>query len=519
MRSQDSAGNTATDNNSGNYYSFTTLKDTTPPIITEVSVSTVSDTKATIVWKTNELSTSQVIYGTTASYGSQTEEDTTLTYQHSVTLTGLTKKTTYHFKVISKDSTGNSTSSADYTFTTTDEPGIVERIGGGILVIEEIPEGYKSEKEWCEEMGFVFSGGRCKIEEVTSAKGVEKILTELTENPYLENVSEDTFFSAVSEMARKVVKSPLIAGEYPKVTVGTDFAKISWTTDKKSNSLVAIAEEKDYNPQKEEPYTMIIGNPDELVTYHEVLIENLESNTLYHFQVRSKPLIGPVAKSEDRTFLTMSLKLEISDISVKTRKENETEILFKTSLPAKTKIKYRDVKTNIEKEVEDISFLKDHKITLSELSANTEYSLQIFAQDEKGNEAFSPKISFSTGRDERAPKIFNVKTASAISPRGTSIQTIISWETDEFSSTRVYYVEGIKWQENLVKKTPLDKDLTLRHIVVLPRLKPGRVYLFRVESIDSSENVAFSKNYSLYTPQKRKTIIQIMIRQFEKTFG
>jgi len=174
VRSQDSAGNTATDNNSGNYYSFTTLKDTTPPIITEVSVSTVSDTKATIVWKTNELSTSQVIYGTTASYGSQTEEDTTLTYQHSVTLTGLTKKTTYHFKVVSKDSAGNSTSSADYTFTTTDEPGIVERIGGGILVIEKIPEGYKSEKEWCEEMGLYWYEGECHRISREETRGLTK---------------------------------------------------------------------------------------------------------------------------------------------------------------------------------------------------------------------------------------------------------------------------------------------------------------------------------------------------------
>jgi len=511
--------------------SFTTLlmeepkeSDTEGPQISDVKVSVVSATSVAITWKTDELADSKVVFGTSLDYGSEVS-DSAFTLSHSVTLSNLTKKTSYYFKVVSKDVSGNESvddnSGTGYTFTTTDEPGIVETInqGGGILIVEKTPEGYKSEKEWCEEMGFTFSEGKCQIEEMTSVKGIEKILTELTENPYLENVSEDTFFSAVSEMARKVVKSPSIAGGYPKITVGTDFAKISWTTDKKSNSLVAIAQEKDYNPQKKEPYQMIVGNPDELATFHEVLIENLEPNTLYHFQVRSKPLIGPAAKSEDRTFLTMSLKLEISDISIKTRKENETDLLFKTSLPAKTKIKYKDVKTNIEKEVEDNSFLRDHKITLSGLSANTEYSLQIFAQDEEGNETFSPKISFSTGKDERAPKIFNVKTASAISPRGTSIQTIISWETDEFSSTRVYYVEGIKWQENLVKKTPLDKDLTLRHIVVLPRLKPGRVYLFRVESIDSSGNVALSKNYSLYTPQKRKTIVQIMISQFEKTFG
>ena len=605
VRSQDSAGNTATDNNSGNYYSFTTLKDTTSPVISDVSVSTISDTKATIVWETNELSTSQVIYGTTDSYGSQTEEDSTLTYQHSVTLTELTKKTTYHFKVVSKDSAGNSTSSTDNTFTTTDEPGIVKYVGGGggVVFIEKkvkldttppmisdieiekvdyasaviswktnektdsfIEYGMTTDyekgvfgkyesatshsltladltsettyhfkvlgKDDYGNLGFSSDKTFTTLGEITEVsekaipekaipekeKGLVKkavdILTKLSNPRSLASVSE-----VLEESAKRVLSPPLIAGEYPRVEVGPDWAQITWLTDKKSNSLVAYAEENKYHSGGKEPYTIVAGNPDELVTSHEVLIENLKPNTFYHFQVRSKPLIGPIAKSGNRTFLTTSLKLEISDISVKTKKENEAEMLFKTSLPAKAKIKYRDVKTNIEKEIEDDSFLRDHKVSLSELSANTEYSLEIIAQDEKGEKVSSPKISFSTGKDKRSPKIFNVKTASAISPGGTFIQTIINWQTDEFSSARVYYVEGIKWQENLVKTTPLNKDLTLRHIVVLPKLKPGKVYLFRVESIDSSENVAFSKNYSLYTPQKRKTIIQIMIRQFEKTFG
>ena len=605
VRSQDSAGNTATDNNSGNYYSFTTLKDTTSPVISDVSVSTISDTKATIVWETNELSTSQVVYGTTDSYGSQTEEDSTLTYQHSVTLTELTKKTTYHFKVVSKDSAGNSTSSTDNTFTTTDEPGIVKYVGGGggVVFIEKkvkldttppvisdieiekvdyasaviswktnektdsfIEYGMTTDYEkgvfgkyesatshsltladltsettyhfkvlgkddygnlgFSSDKTFTTLGEIAEVSEKAipekaiseKEKGLVKkavdILTKLSNPRSLASVSK-----ALEESAKRVLSPPLIAGEYPRVEVGPDWAQITWLTDKKSNSLVAYAEENKYHSERKEPYTIIAGNPDELVTFHEVLIENLKPNTFYHFQVRSKPLIGPIAKSGNRTFLTTSLKLEISDISVKTKKENEAEMLFKTSLPAKAKIKYRDVKTNIEKEIEDDSFLRDHKVSLPELSANTEYSLEIIAQDEKGEKVSSPKISFSTGKDKRSPKIFNVKTASAISPGGTFIQTIINWQTDEFSSARVYYVEGIKWQENLVKTTPLNKDLTLRHIVVLPKLKPGKVYLFRVESIDSSENVAFSKNYSLYTPQKRKTIIQIMIRQFEKTFG
>ena len=141
--STDANGNTSTSSDQ----TFTTLflsvsieDDNAPPTISNVTASTISDTQATITWTTNELSTSQILYGTTASYGSQTTEDTTLTYQHSVTISGLTKKTTYHYQVISKDAASNSASSQDNTFTTTDQPGIVETItqgGGGILIIEK----------------------------------------------------------------------------------------------------------------------------------------------------------------------------------------------------------------------------------------------------------------------------------------------------------------------------------------------------------------------------------------------
>jgi phosphodiesterase/alkaline phosphatase D-like protein len=141
--STDQNGNTSTSSDqtfTTFYLAVTTENDTTPPTISNVQVATISDTQVTIIWQTDELSTSQVIYGTTDAYGSQTTQDPTLTFQHSVTISGLTKETTYHYKVISKDAAGNTASSTDYTFTTTQTPEtitIVERVGGGVLFIEK----------------------------------------------------------------------------------------------------------------------------------------------------------------------------------------------------------------------------------------------------------------------------------------------------------------------------------------------------------------------------------------------
>ena len=77
---------------------------------------------------------------------------------------------------------------------------------------------------------------------------------------------------------------------------------------------------------------------------------------------------------------------------------------------------------------------------------------------------------------------------------------------------------GVTWKDELVIATPLDKTLVMKHTVVISTLKPGQVYRFRVESIDLSGNIATSKDFTLLTPQQRKTIIQIIIQNFEQTF-
>jgi len=59
-----------------------------------------------------------VAYGATNVYGSTTTVDQTLTTTHSTTLSGLTASTTYHYKVISADSSRNEVTSPDQTFMT-----------------------------------------------------------------------------------------------------------------------------------------------------------------------------------------------------------------------------------------------------------------------------------------------------------------------------------------------------------------------------------------------------------------
>jgi len=92
--------------------------DEDPPVITSVSASELGSSSAKITWKTDEVATSQVEYGTSDSYGSQTTENVDCVVDHVVNLSGLNNGTKYHYRAKSKDINSNQGVSDDHTFTT-----------------------------------------------------------------------------------------------------------------------------------------------------------------------------------------------------------------------------------------------------------------------------------------------------------------------------------------------------------------------------------------------------------------
>jgi phosphodiesterase/alkaline phosphatase D-like protein len=109
---------------SSNYWvdvSFVPYLDPTPPVITAVQAGSVTCGTVTITWTTDRPSDSQVEYGTTTSYGTFTPVDAALVTSHSVTISGLTMGTLYHFRVKSRSNPIAQATSPDFTFTTTIE--------------------------------------------------------------------------------------------------------------------------------------------------------------------------------------------------------------------------------------------------------------------------------------------------------------------------------------------------------------------------------------------------------------
>ncbi|MEJ5239195.1 MAG: CARDB domain-containing protein, partial [Limisphaera sp.] len=97
--------------------------DATPPVLGPIQV-TPGVVTATIAWSNSEPVTARVLYGTTTAYG-LTNAVGQFRTNHSFVLTGLSPATTYHFRVLVTDAAGNSTSSADATFTTLSPPDLI----------------------------------------------------------------------------------------------------------------------------------------------------------------------------------------------------------------------------------------------------------------------------------------------------------------------------------------------------------------------------------------------------------
>lgn len=84
--------------------------------MSNLTVSVGSQT-ASLSWDTNITTTVALLYGSTADYG-QILTDSTPSKHHTISISGLSSSSTYHYKIINTDLSNNSIQSQDSTFTT-----------------------------------------------------------------------------------------------------------------------------------------------------------------------------------------------------------------------------------------------------------------------------------------------------------------------------------------------------------------------------------------------------------------
>jgi hypothetical protein len=344
-------------------------------------------------------------------------------------------------------------------------------------------------------------------------------------------VSLTTLESALSSQYSSIqrlaggIPAPIMTGE-PRVITTAHSATIAWQTNKLSNSLVAIASASEFNQSADNPYLQVVGNPSEQTTEHIVTIYDLKPDTTYHYQLRSQAALGPTAESADFVFQTKQETLEITNHTVQIVSTEEAIFKWVTNVETDSLVRYIPYRNNVlsvdEAQTEyNKAATTIHEVAIDNFESGVIYEVELISKDINDNAAAQKISAFSTADDDLPPVIYQVQTASALAQgKKTQVQTIISWKTNEPSTTRVYYQKGVVGPEQeLSEETRLDENYTKKHVAVITKFNPGVAYSFRAESVDSGGNVSLSKIYVILTPRQQESVFQIIMKNMEDIFG
>ena len=360
--------------------------------ISNVTVTNSTATSTTITWNTDVDTDATVNYGLDTSYG-LVRDPSVNNKKHTFTLTNLDPATNYHFQVESSDSAGNKSATAGFVFTTTGSP----------------------------------------------AQKIKNEISKVTDAKTLQQIEEQ-----VKVTAGAVIKPPAIVGA-PKVVPDTSGATISWSTDRESNSMVALAPADHFDATSRDPYSINQGDPKESTTKHLVKVIGLNPSTTYHFQATSQDTSGLIGQTEDDTFITKSIRPLISNIKISRVQENAATISWTTgTVLAQGLVDYTDQRSKKKKSFGDPVYTTTHSVQLTGLSFGTRYQVMVRAINQGGDEEDSKPLSFVTVRDVVPPLITKVNNESTLFPSDdVKIQTIITWATDEPANCQLFYTQGL----------------------------------------------------------------------------
>ncbi|MBW2984056.1 hypothetical protein KY361_03020, partial [Candidatus Woesearchaeota archaeon] len=111
--------------------------DTTPPVISNVRNTSVTNQTVIIEWDTDEMSNSSINYGITPALGTISETNV-YTTAHVRPLSSLQANTTYYYNVTSCDPSGNCATDGPYSFKT--QENIPPAPGGYLQVLSQTPD-------------------------------------------------------------------------------------------------------------------------------------------------------------------------------------------------------------------------------------------------------------------------------------------------------------------------------------------------------------------------------------------
>jgi hypothetical protein len=410
-------------------HTFSTLggNDDQAPVFLATPVVQWTDETAVITWLTDELSTSRVDWA-----GGDVQdfiEGNTLQRQHSLTLTGLQKRTSYFFRVASVDAAGNEA-----------VWGVAELASLKILAAAETDPSLQAVAKALQPPG-----------------GAGRFITR--------NVP-DTRFPVIT------------AGPTVREKTATSVT-LEWQTNELADSFVRFGEAD----------TDQVKGSAQDVLLHRVQLTNLEPGEKYSYVVESTDPSGNGAARSRVGVTTTASEVDLSPPRftraprVLARTDRSGVIEWRTDEAATARIEYWPASNASQVLTRRLNQReRSFQATLTNLRASTDYVVRVYAIDGSQNEAQAPvDVALRTEgqADGLAPRIVSGPTVLEVGNTSATIE----WKTDELADSFVKY--DVKAYLGQVVGSP---ELSLTHRIVLTDLEPGRSYFYKVGSRDAVGN-------------------------------
>lgn len=306
VKSKDRAGNLALSGDS----TFMTPVDVIPPKISGVTASAITNISASISWATNEISDTQIEYGFTTAYGSLSPLIAAPAVSHNTRLIDLAPGTLYHYRVISKDSSGNLAVSGDFTFTTaasaTDltAPTVSIPTPSGVSPLRGIVTVTAGASDNIRIFGVQFQIDSVNInseDTIAPYSFIWNTATVTDGSHAITAVARDTSGNTSSVSKNVIVDNTApvvssVAAVPVLTTITTAKATVNWLTDEPATTQIEYGLTPTYGSMT--PLNAF------LTSSHSQTISTIFPETLYHFRVKSKNKAGGETISPDFTFLT-----------------------------------------------------------------------------------------------------------------------------------------------------------------------------------------------------------------------
>jgi hypothetical protein len=455
-------------------YSFTTTgQPASPaPVITNVNVSSITTTSATVTWTTDQASTTQVNYGTSTAYGGSSALNSSLVTSHSVTLTGLTPGTLYDYDVISTNSSGTSSGmSTNYTFLTT----AVIATPPAISNIQTAVTSTTATITWTTDQtaNSAISGTVTTTPDSNYVTSHSVTLTGLTAGTLynfsvvstnaggLTTTSPSSSFTTTASNAT----APYV-GYVAFWGVNNSGVTISWSTDVLANTQLNYGTSTSLGTLTPVQATLSAS--------HGVVLTGLASGTTYYFVAQSNGANGATGYSATYSFTTTGSPSapapKISNIQTSVT-SNTATITWTTDEAASSQVNYGVTSTYSSSSTLNTTLSTTHSVTLSGLMPGTTYDFDVMSANVNATSSMSGNSTFQTSGSAPGPVISSVAASSI-----TSGTALITWKTDQASTSVVTYGN----------QTVSYPALVTSHSVSLSGLTPNTQYSFTVTSANAA---------------------------------